>query len=1065
MRKVIILLILLAVLLLSPLLLMRSERALLYIAHWAVDTFTDLRLELQQPLLRPLKGRVAASEIHLYPKADDGPPFVSVLGFEGDLSAGDIYRGDLAGSRLAARQVTIYVSSRDATADPAPLDWLQYLRWLPDALSVQQLHVVTASEDTLVVPLEDLQGSRTGNKRFVASASARYEGEPLQVGLDLQALFEHEQATGIAVAASFTAPESGSRINLDGELRGTPEDFNYDFKLVADYREVARLLTGLDSHHALAGELTVKALMTGNTDGFSLSNALFILDNMPDYGIEAHGKMDYRFSGENQLLLTIAGEMTTMEAVLQWLDVDLRPLGRAQGSATVSGSLSHPVVEDFILRSENANGLTVNLQGRIDPQRGDSEENQVRLDISAPSLATLEHWIGALPHEPGEFSASGLIVAGSTGLRLEDFIAETGSRETVLLRAEGAAQTGDLSHQQGLAAIESLALKLSVFAPDSEQLGPYLPAGVPAGFAVNGSVSLAGNGEEIFVKEGQITAESSDIVATLLTRSGSLRPLNEQLLNDFAGDLTVHLSDTSALSQFVSKPVPVLGEVRGSGRLIQQQDRFSLENLWLRLDNEEAKLNATGRLADVARLQGFSLRGQFSGVKSRNLLNTTFQDFHYAGELAELGGSFGLERSGNDWSLTEFTVASAGRQSPLQLDARGKLLNFTGTPQGELALDFQLRDPALIEAASGLRTRPSRGSLRLSAGAGTTDASGHLSFDQSDFRFKAQVRHDKGKIDALQLVVDSPSMRLEDVGLQAQKQTEGSYNPAEQLDDIKPGERFQKALQQAPKFNTDIAIRLNEVSGDNTSIDGFNLHFTGAEQRYTLRDFTLGYDQSLTEIRGIIDLNASPPFVSLAVDAVAVPLHTLTRDLGIDFNITGIGNLRGGLAGEGITPEQLVASLDGNLGVALQDAVIDGAAYDVLATDLLSWFYSGAALEESTEVDCTMAQFVLDDGVAFSDSLYIETRRMVATGSARLDLGRHTMDVKFTPRSRSRKLQVPSSIRIRGQFDDPRVTLSPVAAAFDAYAEVLSLVPQIARRIFGGDRRRRTRSPCEPGAV
>ncbi|AQA18783.1 hypothetical protein BST95_11580 [Halioglobus japonicus] len=108
-----------------------------------------------------------------------------------------------------------------------------------------------------------------------------------------------------------------------------------------------------------------------------------------------------------------------------------------------------------------------------------------------------------------------------------------------------------------------------------------------------------------------------------------------------------------------------------------------------------------------------------------------------------------------------------------------------------------------------------------------------------------------------------------------------------------------------------------------------------------------------------------------------------------------------------------------------------------------------------------MAKFKLLNGVASSDSLYVETRRMVATGEAELDMVNQLMDVKITPRSKSRALQVPSSVRLKGKFDDPRTTVSPIAAAFDAYAEVLALVPKITRKLFGIKSRNKQQRPCE----
>jgi hypothetical protein len=84
----------------------------------------------------------------------------------------------------------------------------------------------------------------------------------------------------------------------------------------------------------------------------------------------------------------------------------------------------------------------------------------------------------------------------------------------------------------------------------------------------------------------------------------------------------------------------------------------------------------------------------------------------------------------------------------------------------------------------------------------------------------------------------------------------------------------------------------------------------------------------------------------------------------------------------------------------------------------------------------------------------------VATGDARLNLARQTLDVSFTPLSKSRSLQIPSSIRLKGTFDKPTVTLSPITAAFDASAQVLTLVPRIAGRIFGVKPGPESTRPC-----
>nr|WP_232059411.1 AsmA-like C-terminal region-containing protein [Kineobactrum salinum] len=180
----------------------------------------------------------------------------------------------------------------------------------------------------------------------------------------------------------------------------------------------------------------------------------------------------------------------------------------------------------------------------------------------------------------------------------------------------------------------------------------------------------------------------------------------------------------------------------------------------------------------------------------------------------------------------------------------------------------------------------------------------------------------------------------------------------------------------------------------------------------------------------------------------------MSQDLGIERDISGSLNLRGGLSAQGITTGELVAQLNGSVGLALEDATVEGAAYDVLATSLLTWLFSGAALEESTQIQCTMARFALVDGVARSDDIYAESERMIATGEGEFDLVNRTLAMTLTPRSRSRAIQIPSKITLRGDMASPRVTVSPVTTTLNISTEVLLFLPRMVMKLLGLNRGR-----------
>jgi uncharacterized protein involved in outer membrane biogenesis len=260
----------------------------------------------------------------------------------------------------------------------------------------------------------------------------------------------------------------------------------------------------------------------------------------------------------------------------------------------------------------------------------------------------------------------------------------------------------------------------------------------------------------------------------------------------------------------------------------------------------------------------------------------------------------------------------------------------------------------------------------------------------------------------------------------------------------------------------DFSLAIDNITGDNSSIDSLNIKVSGTDNRYTLERYAAGYRQAQAEFRGIIDLNPDPPAMSFAGQATALPLGDLLKDIGINSNVSGALTVLGGLTTAGDTGDAMLGNLNGSVAFALENAVIEGAAYDLLATDLLAWIYSGALREDSTHIDCTMAKFQLRQGVATSDSLYIESSRMVATGKAKFNLVKRTMDVRITPLSKSRLLQVPSEVRLKGDMSSPRADISPVTAVADATTAAIMLIPSLTLKLFGIDSSSdKSYRPCE----
>lgn len=969
----------------------RSESFLLGAVHWAMDTFTDLRLELRNPRLDAHAGTLTADEIHLLPASGEGPALVSLLDVSSRLSWAGWGQGRVLDSSLRAGSLMIFVSERGEAAPPAPTQWLGYLDWLPDILRLGQVHMITESANTWIFPLKNVRGDRQRTGHYLAFADADYGGEPLQIEMEILALQSGSGQTETNARIALNAPLSASRVEVKGVLGGDSRDFQYDFAVDAGYRDIEEFLKGFEGGGNLSGSLQLNGRVVGDAAGFVLSGAHFVLDNMPEYGFEAGGELTYSWNGESRLDLSANGELASIAYLVDWLDIELSGLDRVQSSVQLGGSLDKPVIETFLLTTGNDAGLQLTLSGQsiklYEPESAEeNESNTVFVDAQGTSLAVLEQWLGEIPYDPGPWRASGSVSGDQRAIGIHGLVFESGSPESIQFRARGDVASILLPSggEQSALAASGIDLLLDGLVPDSAQLGALLGRELPPYHRIRAEGALAGTLEELQLTNGNLAITASDLAIEADDISAVLHPGRELPVSGLQAELRLELSDTGALSQYTSARVPVLGPLLASAQLAQKGARYQLRNI----------------LATV-RSEGFSL------------------------------------------------------------EARGEVQDVTGLAEPTMEASASISDPDVLQVLTGLPLQPLDAELIVSSSTAGVHGLLKTKIGRNLLRTDAVIAFDQGAVHSLQVSLDTPHLYLQDLFSVRQSLVAAPMAPTD-AEQLEPMELIRRS---PPGFPIDAAVSIGGISGDNTHIDSLALRVTGIDHRYTLENFSIYYDQALAELRGIVDIQARPAAFSLAASATALPIAAILADVGVKNSASGALTVLGGVTLTGDSGPDMIRNLNGSVALALENAVIEGAAYDLLATDLLAWIYSGAMADESTYIDCTMAKFQFDHGVASTDSLYIESSKMVATGKAKFDLVKQTMDLRITPLSKSRTLQVPSEVRLRGEMSNPRASISPVNAVADAASAALMLIPELTMKLFGINKQAAgSYRPCKPGS-
>lgn len=1060
---------LLAVLVAFSLLLLSPGRSIIVLER-AIDSLTNLNIELVKPSINVFERTASAQEIHFYQDGTGGPALISIINFEASTTLGDLFTLNLDESSLAAASVIVYVSKSDNTADPDPATWLGYTKLLPASLTVGTLHVISQDTNVWIFPVKDLAGTHTSEQLFSATAQADYDGEPLNISLDIQRPQGGTQSDELQMSAKFDAARSNSTVAISGHVKGDDKDFHYDYDITADYKKVEDFLSGFSGvTQIIDGALKIEGKLSGNLSGFELTAQQIILDNMPAYGIDAGGKLNHQFGSEETVISLVAsGEFQSAQQAIFFTDLDVSELGRTQASITLSGTLQVPVVDNFVLSSKNSAGLGINLSGQLGTQEFLdgvlSPNSKIRADISAPSLSVLDQWLGPQPVELGPWQASAVFQGSRDVVRVDSIVVEVGSSSTMHMRAKGSIERIDLSQPFSLDKVQGVAAKLSLDTEDSAIVGTWLDLPVPVSHLVTGEADLSGNGDQLQVSNGTLSVSASDLEAKVANISAQIINEGTVTLRNVQAMIDVTLSDTSALSQYVEGAFNSLGKVHGTGKLSQTEGGFELKSVKINVEDEAYQIGLEGHIENLNAVSGADFNLRFSGLKTSDFVSSQFSNYNYSGDLGELEGSMRLRWKADDWQISDLNIANTGSEK-LMLKVRGSLNNAQGLPTGDLQADISSKDVRVLSEITGLKLADSSAKVTVKTSPGKALIGVDGIVGSSRIKGTVSLAYAKKQITSLGVDLRTPHLALTDFGLQTDVAEGGSYRPAEKLDPIAKRNNLDVLLSKSPPFDTDIAIKIDGLSGENTRIKELDLHITGENKRHTLRKFDVIYETGHMEVRGIVDLNPNPIAVSLAGLGFTVPLNSLGQDMAVETNVLGTLTFRGGLTARGTQREELISSMNGSLALALDDAVIQGAAYDLLATNTLEWIYSGAALDDSTEIDCTMASFTIVDGVATTEDLYLDTRHMIATGEGNLDFVQRYMDIRLTPRSKSRSFSIPSSIAIRGKMSDPKTILSPVAAAANASAEAIMLVPNLVMRMFGAKKGAQKRvDPCLPKA-
>ncbi len=623
----------------------------------------------------------------------------------------------------------------------------------------------------------------------------------------------------------------------------------------------------------------------------------------------------------------------------------------------------------------------------------------------------------------------------------------------------------------------SIDLQLNATLDDEDQLGRWIGLAIDLPDAVIASAGLEGSVDNLLIKDAVVT--SGNQASLWLQLRGSAR-LNELVANNigaapgltlafsapdlaslqpWTGPLAVEVGalegslNVSGSLQAIDLEIPRfkignLGTLTGTTTVIQSARGLEMTALEVSLLQGNVQVSHTaGRIRSLQPLAGVTLNTELNGFHTGEILKLLAADIPDTSPIGRLYGGFELEADTGVVRIHNLRLENRDSEN-MALSVAGEIDITPGAIDLDVLLISDIKDQVILEELTGLAMQPVRTELQITGSDQLAHVRGTTYVGSTQITSRLEIAVNETGISDIKGSITTPALLTSDFGLDkllSEDQGESTNLAATEAEDTLSGSI---PLEILPNFSFDTILVAARVTGPTTNITNLVAHVAHHGDQTQIKDFSMQLPAGLVRATASLERVGEEPLWQLDGQIREFRIERLLAGLGSDLELSGGINSLFSLGSTGDMVDEILADVDGEFAVALEEVRLKGAAYDQLATDTIAWFFTGGVLENETRFDCIMGNFKIADGIVSSDSLFAESQHLIADGHVEVNIPDYSLDLAITPRSKRRAFQVPGTIKVHGPMDNPKITTPPILTSVDTYAQVVLIPPAIALRAF-----------------
>jgi uncharacterized protein involved in outer membrane biogenesis len=218
-----------------------------------------------------------------------------------------------------------------------------------------------------------------------------------------------------------------------------------------------------------------------------------------------------------------------------------------------------------------------------------------------------------------------------------------------------------------------------------------------------------------------------------------------------------------------------------------------------------------------------------------------------------------------------------------------------------------------------------------------------------------------------------------------------------------------------------------KVIREPVTFDGLAVALDLAGGKLTIGKIDAGVTGGTMRLAGVVDGSAKTPAVAINLTTRGVEAGTLMHTLGQSAILSG-GKMDMDIDvnGAGSSMRQIMAGLNGNVGMQMGSGKINNRFARIVLSDLFQLISTGSA--DSSNLNCFLTKFDIAKGMATAKALALDTNGATINGSGNINLANEKLDMHLDPTAKQTNLvRIAIPVTVGGTLASPSVMPDPGA--------------------------------------